>query len=660
MSKVQIRNKGIKKATNSFSLQKAITEYIWNGFDALADNVDISYNFVGTTKNIKQLFIKDNGTGINRNLLKTKFSPFFESEKDTKKDGLPRLIKGKNGYGRFTFHKFSPEAIWETVYRHSDKLFEYSINIKSDSLDNYSATEPIVSNKKDSGTKVIFERTSSDLIEHFVLTELKEFLVNEFAWFLEIHEGKKHNITIKNKKLRYDSLILDEDKFVLKIKQGETEFLFNCKYVQWAKKLNDEYSSFYFTDSTRKLFYSTTTKLNKKSDNFHHSIYIESKLFDFFMNSESTQKPEKRISNSVYKDLFNDLQNKLNNYLRKKRRPFLKIGSEKLIEQFESEGILPEFSNNSWDVYRKRELTELIRQLYEVEPKLFHQLNTAQKKILVRLFNRLLEQELKDDLFQILAGVIDLDDEEVRSLSEILKVTKMNNIVSTIKLIKERFELIEGLKKILYDREFGANEVDHLQKYIENHFWIFGEQFNLISYAEDKFAKALKKFRSKVYGSDVVFPLEHEDRNREMDIFMVRQNPMIKTFNNVVIELKHPTKTIGQKEFSQVKKYFNVILEEAQFNADNFTWEFILVGNKLNKNLKSEFENAKHHGEKSLVFWDSSRDFKIYIKRWSEVINELELRLGFLNNKLEIERNKLSVDATSPNELILNTKELAK
>jgi len=58
-------------------------------------------------------------------------------------------------------------------------------------------------------------------------------------------------------------------------------------------------------------------------------------------------------------------------YLRKKRKPFLKKASDELVELFESKRIFPTFSNDTWQHYRKVELKEVLKEIYQAEPKVF-------------------------------------------------------------------------------------------------------------------------------------------------------------------------------------------------------------------------------------------------------------------------------------------------
>jgi hypothetical protein len=56
-----------------------------------------------------------------------------------------------------------------------------------------------------------------------------------------------------------------------------------------------------------------------------------------------------------------------------------------------------------------------------------------------------------------------------------------------------------------------------------------------------------------------------------MDIFMVSQLVRHDKINCVVVELKSPTILLGEKELSQVKKYWAVIRSQPEFNAPNNT-----------------------------------------------------------------------------------------
>ena len=195
------------------------------------------------------------------------------------------------------------------------------------------------------------------------------------------------------------------------------------------------------------------------------------------------------------------------------------------------------------------------------------------------------------------------------------------------------------------NEELNANEVNHLQRFIEKNFWLFGEQFRLVAAAEDKFDRALKQFREEIGGKfDAREKIEHGSRLREMDIFLVRQNKTNQTIDNLVVELKHPTKRIGQKELDQIKDYMSVIASEPRFNAVSYSWKFLLIGKDYSDYIIDEIHNAKGHGEEDLVFYNARNGYKIYVKKWSDIINDVDLRHEFLQERLKVERDKIYTD----------------
>ena len=98
IQEAEITTKGIQKALNKYTPERAISEYVWNGFDADASIVEIHFH-ENSLNAIDTISIIDNGIGIDYTKLNEKFKRVFESSKGlTSSDG--HKLKGKNGYGR--------------------------------------------------------------------------------------------------------------------------------------------------------------------------------------------------------------------------------------------------------------------------------------------------------------------------------------------------------------------------------------------------------------------------------------------------------------------------------------------------------------------------------------------------------------------------------
>lgn len=649
MAEIQIFTKGIKKTLSKFTPFQAVAEYLWNGFDAQATCVELSF-ILNDLNGITGLVVCDNGYGIPKDKLVHKFIPFFESEKqiDPSKRRTISNIHGKNGVGRLTFYHFARKAEWQTVYEQEDgKRYEYSISMNTESLNTYSETK-VSETERLVGTCVTFFDVKEDTVEK---ESLIEFLKREFAWFLELHKEQNFEIKIDGKKLDYSTLIIDRETFSW---VSPCKCIFSVEFIQWKSKLNNEFSRHYFLDEQNKEKFSKTTSLNNKGDFFYHSVYVKSYYFNDLIAEVNDATEDESLFNGSSTD-YKYLMKELNSYLRKKRKPFLKKYTDKLITDFEESKAFPAYNlNNPWDKVRKCELENLVRELYLVEPKIFAQQNVAQKKTFIRLLDLIMDAGETEKLFEILGEIVELDTVEREELANQLKNTRLSNVIKTIKLIEDRYKAIEELKELVFNKELHANERDHIQKFIEKHYWMFGEQYHLVTAAEPKFEEALKRYIYLLNGEKANVSIDHIHKKKEMDIFAVRQDKRNDTITNIVVELKSPTVHLGQKEYFQVTNYMSVIMEQPEFNGSNTNWEFYLVGNRFDESkfIDNQIKNSQVHGERSLVM--KVDRFKFYVKKWSEIFTEFELRHQFLNQNLQLEREKLINSATSADEIVCN------
>lgn len=633
MQQVSITTEGIQKNLKSFKPLDALCEYIWNGFDAQADivRVNLHINEFGL---INMISVIDNGTGIAYEELSSKFKPFNDSKKaDNSKKNHHSLPHGRQGIGRLTFFAFAQRAKWNTVYEKDGNKYEYYIDMEKDSLNQYNdngGEMPRVS-EKETGTEVIFTQ-----LQQFSKEEIVERIKADFFWFLELNRSRNFKIFIDDKLLSYEEFV---EKRIDYKPDADLINKYDITIVQWNQSLGKEFSKFYFLNSENEEQYKEATKLNKKSDEFYHSIYIKSKYFDKFF-FEKIDEGQISFFPNRNEEEFKLLMDNVYDFLYKFRREYLKEASDRFIDKLVDSHIYPEFNENNFiDTYRKKELDNLVGTLYAAQPKIFTNLSDDNKKITISLLKLIMDSEDKDNLFAVLKQVIDLDEDELTELARVLQYTSLSNVAKLVKMIEDRQKVIQGLKELVFDKELYAKEVPHIQNTVENHYWLFGEQYNLITAAEPDFTLALKGLILATTGKDEEIDVDHEDKNKEMDIFMIKQDRKGDVTENVVVELKRPTVALGEKELSQVKKYMQVIRSNDRFNMGNVKWTFYLVGNKFNRShfLEGELENNKNHGEEHLVYWVDNGMTKIYVMKWSEIFDEFSKRHEYLLEKLKLE-----------------------
>jgi hypothetical protein len=278
----------------------------------------------------------------------------------------------------------------------------------------------------------------------------------------------------------------------------------------------------------------------------------------------------------------------------------------------------------------------------------------------VRFLDLLLDSGERESIFSILNEVVDLAPQQRSDLASILEYTRLNRITDTIKLLSQRYEIFYKLRDIVYNKDLNADEVNHLQKVIENHFWIFGEQYHLLTAAEPKFEEALRRYTHLLTEKDEIIKIDHPHRLKEMDIFACRQNKLADRIENIVVELKHPSINLGSAQYNQVYNYLDVIIKQAEFNAPNMFWEFHLIGNKFDKSdfLKNLISTNKPHGLRSLALSLEEGRIKIFAKTWSEVFADFEIRHAHLDNMLKLEREKLFNKEVTAIDTVASTKDM--
>lgn len=640
---VKVTSVGVKKLLKNYDRKQSIAEYIWNGFDAGSDVVSVEYKTsFGELGAVTELVVCDRGSGIAYENLNAKFEPFFQSDKaiEIYHPRNQSACHGKNGVGRLTFHTFAKTAAWNTTYRDGQLYRSYRITIRDDSLNSFDPGLPGRVEATNTGTIVHFSGIYN-LSEDCMRNEIIPFLCAEFGWFLELNKEKQFKLLVNGEPLDYAELIEDQDR--VSLVYAETKQEFDVRFIRWARKLNDEYSKFYFLDSIGNERWKENTTFNNKGDDFFHSIYVKSAFFDQFQGGKNDKKDEAQgeLFASRKDEAFKFISSELDKYLNRKRVPFIRQYTERLIQSYEKEDVLPKFDPSPVAQYQKHVLEETVRELYLVQPKIFTSLNHSQKKAFVELLNAMLELGADDRLLEIISKIVEMTPEQRNEFAHILEYANISAITKTIGMIKDRFKTVEQLKQLVFTPALGANERDHLQKLIERHYWLFGEQYNLVTAEEQKFEEALRRYTYLLRGDGSSRKIKHLDKNKEMDVFTCRKDVRNDEVENIIVELKHPNIKLGRKELNQVDTYLGVILEQPEFNAGNMHWTVFLVGNDFDTSgsVERALESAASNGEKFLV--QKTKNSKVYVKKWSEVFAEFECRHKFILEKLELDKEYL-------------------
>lgn len=646
--KVQINDNSIETAGLPSDYKEAISEFIWNAFDANAVSVKIQFSDKDPIGHIDSFSIVDDGEGIIYNNLNNTFGAFLDSEK--RRDGFIRSssIHGKKGKGRFSFEVFATKATWKTVYE--NKTFkQFDIVIESSTKDYFTPSDEVDSKEKKTGTTVLFENIHTITASHLNSEEFKDFLRFQFGWFLHLNKNKNSQIFINDERLDYEKIIADSETVNYSYEDSKkNKSNFSVNYVRWNNKI-DERFYFYYLNEQKLERAKKLTSFNNKGDEFYHSVYIESEYFNDFTLVEEKKESSQLFGKNQTDEIFRKLSKDLQKLLTKKRKDFIRQNSDKLISKLENDGVLPHFNENKYDQARKEDLQEVIKEIYAVEPKIFIGLAKEQQKTFLGMLNLVLDTDERDNIMKIIDSVVnDLDPEERASLANVLKKTNFSKIVRTIKLIEQRYEKIEALKGLVFDLMKFTNERDHIQMIVQDNYWLFGEQYNLVS-ADINFEKALSEYLYIVDGNEgekAKYKLDSTEKFRRPDVFICRKRilPNSKDDNseieeNVILELKAPAVVLGKKEYRQVADYLDIIIKEPQFNSQTRKWKFILVSSKLDEDISNLHKTFEDKGKMYLVHQVDK--YEIYAMTWDDVFRNFEIRHKYLLEKLEFDKTAI-------------------
>ncbi len=637
---LSVKNQSIETSGITSDYKEAICEYIWNGFEAKANKVSIEYSH-NISYGIDELTINDNGDGINYNDLGETFGAFLASKKNLL--SLKMKSKANKGKGRFSFVAFAERAEWTTVYKDSNDFKEYTIILSDDKKEVIYCTEPY-NVQATTGTTVKFSGISTLTIENMSFETLKPVLLKEFAWFLYIFRNTE--INVNGNRVDYAEYINTElsEKSLTTI----DGYRFEISLVVWQEAIKEKFCCYYF-DNLDTLKGRETTTFNRNTIDFNHSVFVKSEFFNDKEDVSSAEhnnqfnmfesEEDKKILRKLHKAILSLIEKKISIYLSDK--------ADKAIENMvEVRKTFPEFSNDFYGQMRRKDLQKVTKEIYKLEPLIFHKLRPIQEKSLLGFLNLLLASEERENVLTIIEQIVVLSPDQRTDLSKMLKKTSLENIIDTIKFIEERYKVIELLKTIVYDLTQYANERDHVQKIIERHFWLFGEQYHLAS-ADQRMQKALDKYRNILYGEEDIEAVLNQDaeEERRMDIFMCNSRTIENSFQttleeNIIVELKAPKVPLTKKVLRQIEDYMYFIKRQPQFNSEFRKWKFIAVCKEIDDYVKSQYKAFEDKGKIGLV--SQVESYEVYAFTWDDIFKSFELKHKSMLDRLNYDREQIA------------------
>lgn len=640
---VSLNNNSFDRAGITKDCQDAVCEYIWNGFEAGATKVQVYFQG-SPLREAMSLTVSDNGTGIRHGNLNDTFGAFLSSVKNN--TTIRIKSQSNKGKGRFSYLSFSSSAEWVTVFDEEGDHKKYSINMSSAERSSFTTSDlSIEPASTPTGTTVTFPIINSNLIEQLSFSKMKQKLLEEFAWFLHLNSSKQY-------KLEYMGVTLDVSEYIntdisnTSIATIDDED-FKIDIVVWNSQVSTT-SKIYYLLSNGEVVKVANTSFNKNQVSFYHAVFVSSEYFtaNMFFAEDSEDAPPLFEDANAEKNrgILRALKKVISGKVAGVLKEFLVLQADVQLAEMERKGSFPSFGKDEYGQLRKKDFQTVTRELYCVEPRIFHKLSDMQERSLLGFLNLLLSSDERENVLTIIEQVVNLTTEQRKTFADVLQRSKLQYIVEAIGIIERRAAVIEELKRIVFTTKKFANERDHIQKLIEQHFWLFGEQYHMLT-ADKNLTTSLESFEhlTKSSESPNVLSMSDEEGRQRIDIFLYSQRVQDdSTSEMLIIELKAPYVKLTSDVFNQIVRYANTLRKEPRFNSRNRTWRFFTVCAEVDDDVKVKYENFKQYHKKGLA--DIIENFELYALSWDDVFQSFEAKHDFMLSKLKLDYSQVAAD----------------
>lgn len=633
--KIEATAEHISSLTQASALG-AISELIWNGFDASSKRVDVSYTF-NKMEGLETITVQDYGDGISIEDAELYFSNIGDSWKKAKKKSYPHPLHGQNGKGRFKAFSLGSHVEWQTTYKNKHGLVSrYSIIGNNNNLKEFKITNPEPPQTKDRGTRVTISNLYTPKANELLKDKFSRDITKKFAVYLaDLHHLSIYinGIAVNPKDFQIHKKEIDiSDKF-----EHFTDHQFILTIVEWS------------IETVRKIHlcsmrgislaeYEPKTRIKAKGFNF--TAYIKSDYFDEVEEKTSTQDfidLDPHLTNIISASI-NEIQGHFRARMAAQYQGAVQQWKEERVYPYEDDKPLTEVQKAEKDVF-----DILAVNVQNFLPN-FHKTEKTSKKFMFKLIAQAIAENPKS-IQKIITEVLGLQKEEQDQLAELLENTSLSSVISSATIVANRLNFLDGLERLLFNKETKKifTERDQLHKILENEAWIFDENFTF-SLSEERLNTVLeshiKKLGTREDLPDASDPVMLSDgRTGRIDLMLSKVNQVRSgEFDYLVVELKRPSQKINDDVIVQLKKYANAVAMDERFHNVPARWTFLAISNELD--AYAEDEANQRNKPKGLIHDSSQHNITVWVKTWSEIISSARAKLQFINEHLEYQVNQ--------------------
>ncbi|KVX11057.1 hypothetical protein WL02_24490 [Burkholderia ubonensis] len=618
---VEVQSDFLEKMTRAKPIS-ALSELVWNAFDADAKNVDISFEY-NDLDTLDTIIVKDDGEGIPR----AEAAGFFRSlggswKKSRTRTSGGRFLHGQEGRGRFKAFALGSDAEWAVVYKRDGKFWSYTIRMSALDIRHVRISdETKAKDATDTGVTLTIRNALKDF-RTFTTEDGREELTEVFALYLADYEDTK--IVLDGRAIDPGSAITDKKSFPLSdIEIDGKAYWARLQVVEWKSAGN---RALYLCNQQRFPLVQVDRRFH--IGQFQFSGYLHSPYFDQAQMEGTVDLAE--MQPAVLSTIA-EAQQTIKDHFRSRAAKEART----VVEEWKDEEVYP-FSGDPATAVEKveRQVFDIVAVNIARHLPDFRTTQSKTKAFQLRMLRQAIERS-PEDLQVILDEVLRLPKRQQEELAQLLRNTSLSSIIGAAKVVSDRLKFLSGLEAVLFDPEpkKRLKERTQLHRIIADNCWLFGEEFAL-SVDDQSLTTALVEHK-KLLGSEVVIdePVKHISQMRGIiDLMLSRATKQHRAnqLTHLVVELKAPKVKIGSDEVTQIQGYAFSVMSDPRFDKVGVTWNFWVISDTLDRYTEHLVQD-----ETGVIL--SKPNVNIYAKTWAQVLDENRARLKFFQDHLNVQ-----------------------
>lgn len=626
---VQAKQDFLKSLTANVTPLAAVSELIWNGFDAGAQHVKVILE-PNELQGLHAIRVSDDGDGIDRSQLDALFGGLGDSWKAKNQRYKGRALHGKKGKGRFRAFALGESVEWRTTYLDGKAFKSYTITGRASQMTGFRASPTTDAETAVLGTEVVVENLESNL-PSLTRDSASLEITKRFAAYLTETPG----LTLYYDGTKIDPATVQSHKEDIHLGdvelQGGKRVPVAITIIEWSVPTD---RMFELCDKAGVSLHEVPVGPQIKAPGYNFTIYVKS---DHFRDLDSAGSLSLSDLSQDVTDILTAVKGKVREHF---RRRILQHRSE-TIQRWKDEKIYP--YEDKADVHAseqiERQVFDILALNVEDHLPAFDEAPSKSRRFTFRLLAQAI-RENPDSVRTIMDEVLNLRKDEQDDLATLLRKTTLSKIITSAKIVADRLNFVEALSDLLFNKESKKRllERDQLHKALEVESWIFKEDFNLAG-SEKTLEAALAIYMEKLgqredeeVDNDPV--LREGDKGGRIDLMLARSiQPTEGAHEYLVVELKRPSQNINSTVLGQIKSYAFAVAADARFHQKKTKWTFMVVANDIDDFARKEIKQ-KDRAE-GIAYQADDSSITVWAKTWSDILNDARARLNFFSQQLD-------------------------